>query len=69
VGVAADLGSSEPLGPEGLEMGVDVLIEDDALPVLEWLDRVRVADRVREPARAPNDIPQSRAGRTQGIPP
>jgi hypothetical protein len=64
VGVAADLGSSEPLGPEGLEMGVDVLVEDDALPMLERLDRIRVADRVREPARASNDVPQSRARRT-----
>ncbi|MGC1800822.1 MAG: hypothetical protein WA701_10595 [Solirubrobacterales bacterium] len=58
MGVAADLRGAEALRPEGLEVGVDVLVEDDALPVLERLVRMRVADRIREPARASNDIAQ-----------
>jgi hypothetical protein len=69
VGVAADLRGAEALRSEGLEVGVDVLVEDDALPVLGRFDRMRIADRVRDPTRAPNDVAKPGAGRTQGIPP
>src|SRR5512133_251910 len=69
VGVAADLRGAEALWPEGVEVGVHVLVEDDALPVLGRLDRMRIADRVRDTARAPNDVAKPGARRTQGISP
>jgi hypothetical protein len=69
VGVAADLRGAETLRSEGLEVGVDVLVEDDALPVLERLDRMRVTDRIRNPTRSPNDVAQPGARRPQRIPP
>jgi hypothetical protein len=67
VGVAADLRGAEALRSEGLEVGVDVLVEDDALPVLGRFDRMRIADRVRDPTRAPNGVAKPGARRTQGI--
>jgi hypothetical protein len=56
MGVAADLRGAETRRAKGVEMSPDVLVQDDALPVLKRLSRVRVAKWVWDATRPPSDI-------------